>query len=100
MTTAQLARTLSDAEQLDQNHHLWQNGRFWWIAFTVHTPDWRVHRVRFSLKTDDLAEARRCRDRALHWYAERDDCELSLRVKPRRSRKGDAAYLGAAPTGA
>ncbi len=45
----------------DPDHHLWRNGRLWWIAFTVH----RGHlqeRVRFSLGTDDVAEARRKRD--------------------------------------
>ncbi len=85
MTTAQLDQTLSLAGQQDPDHHLWQNGRFWWIAFTVHTPDWRVHRVRFSLKTDDRVEARERRDRALRWYAKREDCTLSLRVQPRRA---------------
>ena len=83
MTTAQLDKTLAQAGREDPNHHLWRNGRFWWIAFTVHTPDWRVHRLRFSLKTDDLEEARIRRDRALHWYAQRDDCTLSLRLKSR-----------------
>jgi hypothetical protein len=23
-------------EDADPNHHLWRNGRLWWIAFTVH----------------------------------------------------------------
>jgi uncharacterized protein (DUF1684 family) len=69
---------------VDPNHHLWRNGRLWWIAFTVH----RGHlqeRVRFSLKTDDVAEARRRRDRALSLYATAADCQISLRFAPRRT---------------
>jgi hypothetical protein len=28
------------------NHHLWRNGRLWWIAFTVHKPDWTAEPIR------------------------------------------------------
>ncbi len=69
----------------DPNHHLWRNGRLWWIAFTVH----RGHlqeRVRFSLGTDDVAQARRRRDAFLRLYAEAQDLEISLRFSPRRPR--------------
>ena len=45
-----------------RNHHLWRNGRRWWIAFTVHTPDGRGMRIRRSLGTTDVHEARRRRD--------------------------------------
>ncbi len=45
-----------------QNHHLWRNGRRWWIAFTVHTPDGRGIRIRRSLGTTDVHEARLRRD--------------------------------------
>ena len=48
MTVQELNQNLALADERDPNHHLWRNGRFWWIAFTVHTPDWRVHRLRFS----------------------------------------------------
>ncbi len=61
------------------NHHLWLNGRLWWVAFTIHRPNWTKHRVRLSLKTDDLQEARRRRDRILDAFRERSDCRLSLR---------------------
>jgi hypothetical protein len=61
------------------NHHLWRNGRLWWIAFTVHKPDWTAERVRRSLGTADLDEARRRRDRVLSRYAGVPGCELSLR---------------------
>ncbi len=61
------------------DHHLWRNGRLWWIAFTIHKPDWTVERVRRSLGTDDLAEARRRRDAVLRQYRRSGRCELSLR---------------------
>jgi hypothetical protein len=61
------------------NHHLWRNGRLWWIAFTVHKPDWTVERVRFSLGTRDVEEARRRRDLILRSYDRSGQYELSLR---------------------
>jgi len=68
----------------DPDHHLWRNGRLWWIAFTVHLPGWQKERVRQSLGTDDLIEARRRRDELLARYPETRECELSLRLTPRR----------------
>ena len=61
------------------DHHLWRNGRLWWVAFTVHLPGWRKDRVRRSLSTASLAEARRRRDALLAAYAARQDVTLSLR---------------------
>ena len=42
---------VSPAEQAqsDPDHHLWRNGRLWWIAFTVHLPGWQKERIRRSL---------------------------------------------------
>jgi hypothetical protein len=51
------------------NHHLWRNGRLWWIAFTVIYDGWRQERIRRSLGTADLEEARRRRDALLLEYA-------------------------------
>jgi hypothetical protein len=47
------------------NHHLWKNGRLWWIAFTLIHDGWRQERVRQSLGTDNIKEARRRRDSIL-----------------------------------
>ena len=47
------------------NHHLWKNGRLWWIAFTLIHDGWRQERIRQSLGTDSLPEARRRRDAIL-----------------------------------
>jgi hypothetical protein len=51
------------------NHHLWRNGRLWWIAFTVIHDGWRQERVRRSLRTADLDVARRRRDDLFQEYA-------------------------------
>jgi hypothetical protein len=70
----------ADPADVDPNHHLWRNGRLWWIAFTVH----RGHlqeRVRFSLGTDDVEQARRRRDEVLASYEEAARCRISLRLK-------------------
>ena len=65
----------------DADHHLWRNGRLWWIAFTVHHPNWTAERVRCSLGTVDLEEARRRRDAILARYPEEHGCELSIRFQ-------------------
>ena len=68
------------------DHHLWRNGRLWWIAFTVHLPEWQKERIRLSLGTTDLREARRRRDAILRNYPLTRACELSLRIEPPRKR--------------
>jgi hypothetical protein len=64
------------------DHHLWRNGRLWWVAFTVHLPGWRKERVRRSLGTADLEEARRRRDVLFARLAEQSEITLSLRFAP------------------
>jgi len=49
----------------NDNHHLWNNRGTWWCHFTLHKPDYTTERIRLSLKTRDLEEARRKRDRLL-----------------------------------
>ena len=57
-----------DAE--NPNHHLWKNGRSWWLHYTVHTDDGRKRRVRYSLGTRDLEPARVLRDGVLAVWTE------------------------------
>ena len=45
-------------------HHLWCNNGTWWVHYTLHF-DHRKRRIRRSLKTSDLAEAVRRRDKLL-----------------------------------
>jgi hypothetical protein len=91
-TTADLTRgTPSAAADLaaeDPDHHLWRNGRLWWIAFTIHLPGWQKERVRTSLGTADLIEARRRRDDLLKRYPQERGCALSLRIGARGLRGG------------
>jgi len=50
----------------NQNHNLWKNGDLWWMHYTVHLPDFTSKRVRYSLGTSDLTQARMMRDMTLH----------------------------------
>lgn len=72
----------------DPDHHLWRNGRVWWIAFTFHTDSGRKYRVRKSLATKSVAEARTRRDALLARYAAQPAWKLSLRFE-RRDRPSD-----------
>jgi hypothetical protein len=68
--TVELA--FSRAAAANPNHHLWKNGRLWWIAFTLLHDGWRQERVRQSLGTDNLLEARRRRDAILSLFGSND----------------------------
>ncbi len=65
------------------NHHLWKNGRLWWVAFTIHRGH-RQERIRLSLGTPDLVEARRRRDECFGQYSRAADLCISLRFVPAR----------------
>lgn len=84
--------------EVDPNHHLWRNGRLWWVAFTVHLPTWQKERIRLSLGTDDVVEARRRRDQLLAEYPQATGCTLSLRLEPprERMRRGEPSITCAA----
>ncbi|MFV1995284.1 MAG: hypothetical protein ACC661_07590 [Verrucomicrobiales bacterium] len=45
------------------NHHIWKNRETWWCHFTVHLGDFSSQRVRRSLRTRDVEQARAKRDR-------------------------------------
>ena len=48
----------------NENHHLWNNNGTWFLHYTIApTPILRPQRVRVSLGTKDLIEARVLRDR-------------------------------------
>jgi hypothetical protein len=70
----------------DPDHHLWRNGRLWWVAFTVIHDGWRQERVRVSLQTDDVEIARRRRDDLLRLVKEAGECEITLRFAPRGTK--------------
>ena len=45
------------------DHHLWNNNGTWWIHYTVSPNAWSAERIRRSLGTRSLDEARIRRDR-------------------------------------
>jgi hypothetical protein len=49
-------------DQRNANHHLFRNGQNWWLHVTIHGADYTVERLRFSLATRSVKEARRRRD--------------------------------------
>ena len=79
-------------DELCPNHHLWRNGRLWWIAFTVLHDGWRQERIRRSLRTADVVEARRARDELLDQVRETTGVTLSLRL-PRPTNRGRSAVV-------
>jgi hypothetical protein len=70
----------------DPDHHLWRNGRLWWIAFTVHRGH-QQERVRLSLGTDDLFVARARRDALLALFAQAEELRISLRFAASRGAR-------------
>ncbi len=62
MNTPQFALRLNPA---NENHHLWNNNGTWWVNFTHYPTPITKERVRMSLKTRSLDEARQLRDRLL-----------------------------------
>jgi len=102
MPTTQLAP--SRASETNPNHHLWKNGRLWWLAVTLLHDGWRQERVRQSLGTDDLDEARRRRDLVLARFGlpavapvaarvAASDAGLPGRVDPRLAVLGERHHL-------
>ena len=83
MPTTQLAP--SRAAETNPNHHLWKNGRLWWLAVTLLHDGWRQERIRQSLGTDDLPEARRRRDLVLARFAQPQPAPVPERTAPRAS---------------
>lgn len=51
------------------DHHLWDNHGTWWFHGTFHLPDGTAERVRTSLRTKCIEEARRLRDRLVERMA-------------------------------
>ncbi len=64
--------TLSVRITQHENHHLWNNNGTWWLHYTVHLPDYTHARIRRSLKTRDVQEARQRRDSYLGQFPGRN----------------------------
>jgi hypothetical protein len=64
----QIAMTHSLAIRLNPgnpDHHLWNNNGTWFVHYTIHPTPLTKQRVRASLQTKNLAEARLRRDQLL-----------------------------------
>jgi hypothetical protein len=44
------------------DHHLWNNNGNWWLHYTVRMSDGSKRRIRKSLRTKEINQARRLRD--------------------------------------
>jgi len=44
------------------NHHLWNNNGVWYLHYTIYPTAFTAERIRRSLRTKSLSEARRLRD--------------------------------------
>jgi hypothetical protein len=79
-SSRELAPGIAIAQEASHpDHHLWRNGRLFWVAFTIHIDGWRVERIRRSLGTTDILEARRRRDALLAEFESKSGVALSLR---------------------
>jgi hypothetical protein len=64
----QIAMTHSLAIRLNPanpDHHLWNNNGTWFVHYTIHAPGFTKQRIRASLQTKNLTEARSRRDQLL-----------------------------------
>jgi hypothetical protein len=60
------------------NHHLWNNQGTWWIHCTLHRFDHTAHRLRRSLQTRCIEEARKRRDQLLAALAAEAEANRSI----------------------
>lgn len=72
-----------------RNHHLWRNGRYWWIAITVYDAEGRKRRERHSLRTPDVALARARRDAILAQVARSTHWRLAKPASPSPCPQGE-----------
>ena len=59
MNATELAVRINDS---NPDHHLWNNNGTWFVHYTVYPDHVTKERVRHSLRTRSLAEARQRRD--------------------------------------
>ena len=58
------------------NHHLWNNNGTWWIHYTIYPTSVTAERVRYSLKTKNLTEARNLRNQTFKKFLN-NTCRLA-----------------------
>ena len=55
-------RVVTRVDNQNPNRNIWNNNGIWFVHFTLHLTDYTKRRVRQSLHTHDVAEARSRRD--------------------------------------
>ena len=75
----------------NSDHHLWNNNGTWWCHFTLHRPDTTVQRIRASLRTKCVLQARARRDRIFADLNSREDAGPVHRPEPRVGRSANFA---------
>ena len=74
MNNSVIAQTEEIALREDEsnlNHHLWNNNGTWWVHYTIYPTPVTAERIRHSLKTRNLSEARDLRDKILESLIDR-----------------------------
>ncbi len=61
----QLATSAVRVNPANPDQHLWNNNGTWFVHYTIHPTAFTKERVRHSLRTKSLRDARRQRDRLL-----------------------------------
>ncbi|MBA3571685.1 MAG: hypothetical protein H0W34_06885 [Pyrinomonadaceae bacterium] len=61
----QLATSAVRVNPANPDHHLWNNNGTWFVHYTIHPTAFTKERVRHSLRTKSLRDARRQRDHLL-----------------------------------
>lgn len=59
------------------NHHLWLNNGTWFVHYTLHRSDYTKVRVRTSLNTGSIIQARRLREKCLNGKLRRMNAEAA-----------------------
>ena len=65
LTSSQCEEIALRIDESNLNHHLWNNNGTWWIHYTIYPTPVTVERIRRSLRTKSLPEARSRRDKIL-----------------------------------
>src|SRR4051812_42073887 len=71
------------------DHHLWNNNGTWWVHYTIHPTTFTKERVRLSLATRDIGQARRRRDALF-----RNQHRFALGIEGIRENSQDSLPLG------
>lgn len=70
MTRGKLSIRINES---NPDHHLWNNNGTWWIDYVIHPTPITKQRIRHSLNTKSVEEARRKRDEIFRQHSSDED---------------------------